>query len=457
MINKSNEILSQTNSKMEEILKNTFEQIITAENAGKLSINTVEKIIGETIKIFISVILQMAGSLLSNISEQDELICECCKRKLRINKKSVPLSIMTLYGKVAILRNEMYCRYCGIGRGVNDNILKINKKHRITKGFSEIVTYVGQLIASFDEGAETIKKFLGFMGVETSASQIRIITEENGKKVFEKEISEAEEIYAKPEKYIPYLLDKDKKNAATYTLMDGSQVNTRVKDKEGKSWKEMKLVEGFCDKDIQKRKNGDSIIVKKQYGTFLGGVESFKKVVLKVAAETGYGIYKKHVVLGDGAAWIWNMSKELFPDAIEILDFYHVIENTYEYAKMLYPNNDKKRMCWINKVLTMLEKGKEEEAIQYVNNFKMAEVPKGIVNLPKYLENNKMRIKYKEFKEAGYYIGSGAIESGNKTVIQQRMKQAGMRWNVKDGQYIAVLRAKYKSNLWNEVIETIGA
>ncbi len=43
------------------------------------------------------------------------------------------------------------------------------------------------------------------------------------------------------------------------------------------------------------------------------------------------------------------------------------------------------------------------------------------------------------------------IESGNKIVVQRRMKQAGMRWGVEGAQYMAVLRAKHESNQWNDV------
>lgn len=81
----------------------------------------------------------------------------------------------------------------------------------------------------------------------------------------------------------------------------------------------------------------------------------------------------------------------------------------------------------------------------------------GIVNLSSYIINNRERINYKYFKDNRYYIGSVAIESGNKTVIQHRMKQSGMRWGIKGGQYIASLRGKYKSKLWDEVIDAIYA
>ena len=47
------------------------------------------------------------------------------------------------------------------------------------------------------------------------------------------------------------------------------------------------------------------------------------------------------------------------------------------------------------------------------------------------------------------------IESGNKLVIQKRMKLSGMRWSVDGGQYMAALRAKHQSDLWGNVQDVI--
>jgi hypothetical protein len=68
-----------------------------------------------------------------------------------------------------------------------------------------------------------------------------------------------------------------------------------------------------------------------------------------------------------------------------------------------------------------------------------------VVNLEQYIENNRERIKYTEYKAKEYYVGSGMIESWHKIVIQKRMKQAGMRWGMKGAQYMVALRAKFES------------
>jgi hypothetical protein len=107
-------------------------------------------------------------------------------------------------------------------------------------------------------------------------------------------------------------------------------------------------------------------------------------------------------------------------------------------------------------VLDKVQNDEVEEAINIVNKVKIEKLPDNIVNLPIYMENNRKRITYKTFKQKGYYIGSGAIESGNKMVIGQRMKQAGMRWGISGGQYIAALRAKYESNKWDDVVKAVN-
>lgn len=103
-----------------------------------------------------------------------------------------------------------------------------------------------------------------------------------------------------------------------------------------------------------------------------------------------------------------------------------------------------------------LEEGRVQDAIDIAKNTRVENIPVGTVNLPDYMEKNKHKINYKKFKNEGYFIGSGAIESGNKMVIQRRMVQSGMHWSIEGGQYIATLRAKYESGLWSEVEEVIG-
>jgi hypothetical protein len=454
MINKLNNILSQNVGEMECIIKEFVKEAVELEVKGKLTINSIEKLAGKTIAVMIRLILSMAGSLLSNIAiDKGEVYCECGKKMVSA-KRNAFTKILSTFGYIPVARDTVFCRRCRKGHGVLDKELEIYGEHRITKDMIETITYVAQLVPSFERASEAIKKLLK---IEVSATQIQIVSEEVGKKVFEAGMVKVKEAYEKPEIAAPQELQRYRKDGRLYILTDGSQVNTRVEDVNGSTWKEMKLGLVFCDKDVIKQGDGSHTIIKKEYVSYLGSVIEFKAVLFATAARAGYGKLKEVVVVGDGAPWIWNMCEELFPDAVQILDFYHLSENTHNYAKALYPEDEVRRKKWVKQVLDLITEGKIEEAIKFIEEKKEEKIPDYVVNLSTYFKNNQGRINYKAYKEKGYYIGSGAIESANKMVIQQRMKQSGMRWSISGGQYIAALRTKHESGLWSEIVGVINA
>lgn len=346
-----------------------------------------------------------------------------------------------------------YCSNCGRLYGQNDEIFGISNEHRITKDFLEVVTYTAQMIPGFKNAQEVLLKL---RGIEISASQIKLLSEEVGEELFKIQTEKANTSYSCPEVVAPATLERDKITTILYISMDGSAINTRVEDENGSTWKEMKLGLTFLDKDIIKRKNDSAIITKKEYVTYMGSVAEFKKVLFDSAARAGYGRVKKVVVIGDGAHWIWNMCKELFPDAECILDFYHMTENVYSYAKELFYGNEKKYKKWADTVIYYIKTEQFKKALKKIECSPLdVDKTNKTVNLEGYLKNNMDKMRYLEYKNKGYYIGSGMIESGNKSVVQKRMKQAGMRWGIDGAQYMAVLRAKHESGRWNDVEKII--
>jgi hypothetical protein len=441
------EIVSQKVTVIEDLLKNLMKEFV--DNEEKPDLETIENILKTTIANIIKVVISFCEILIQNTEYKDDMICEKCGRKMKLFKKNSKLSIMTIFGAMQIIRNYLICRKCSKTRYEGMLALGINCKHRISKGLADIVTYVGQLVA-FGEGAKLIKKFIGYMNVKVSENTIWEITEEIGKKVYEDEITKAEEFFYNMHKI--KINEEKKQKGIFYILMDGSHINTREKNDKGSSFREMKLGEIFNNKDIINRKNGDSIITQKSYCAYFGNVAKFKQLLIKKAFDNGYFKYEKVVIIGDGAKWIWNLCEELFPNSVEILDYYHLDENVNDYAKVAI-SNELERKRWINNVLDNVINGNENKALELVEDKAIPKdkLPAGIVNLPEYIRNNINRMTYKKFKESGFYIGSGPIESGNKTVIQQRLKQAGMRWSISGGQYIATLRAKEKSSEWSDV------
>ncbi|MDR1301677.1 MAG: hypothetical protein LBK43_04305 [Treponema sp.] len=188
-------------------------------------------------------------------------------------------------------------------------------------------------------------------------------------------------------------------------MVDGVAINTRLKDEQGSSWRENK----------------------KEYMPCLGSVEPFKGNLLECAVRNGYGRYEQTILLSDGARWIRNMGEAVFPDALQILDFYHLAENSYSFGKYRFQGEAKQYTPWAEELIGLLRDSRGEEVMRRLEVYKEKTFPAGVVNPYTYIEHNRNKIDYAEYKRRGYYIGSGPIESENKTVVQKRCKQAGMR------------------------------
>lgn len=350
-------------------------------------------------------------------------------------------------GEIVISRDYYYCRQCRHSEAPLDDRLEISESpHKMTSELMLEVAYYGQNQHSFESASAMLKRALQ---IEISKETVRAITEGIGKIVYESDRERAEHIVNNMHEIE---FESENPKGTLYIMTDGAAVNTRVKDEKGSTWRENKTVIAFTDKDMIKRKDGGNIIVNKEYAAYIGTAESFRGYVLDTAIKAGYGNSQEVVIIGDGAAWIRNMGRDLFPEAVQILDLYHLKENIYTYAKYKFNNNEKAYVPWAESLIDKVEKGEIQEVLSLLPEAEKP--PTGVVNLRTYILNNIDRIDYPSYKKKGYFVGSGAIESANKVILQRRLKQAGMRWSVSGAQYVLSLRAKVESGRWDDVVES---
>jgi hypothetical protein len=294
-------------------------------------------------------------------------------------------------------------------------------------------------------------------GVFINDDTVRLITNHIGKLVFTEDRVKAlkcHDMFLSGK--LPYTRDK---NGVLYIQTDGAALNTRLRDEGNSTWRENKLGLVFSTDHIyfwtDKKGERRHRILKREYTSFVGSVDTFKLFLLSCAVRNGYGEYKKTIILSDGATWIRNMAEEIFPDAQHILDFFHLSENVYSFAKHIFSMDKDRYEPWARDITKALRESDYPLVLRELTQFKDRESPPGVVNLYGYISNNIRNIDYKAYIEQGYFIGSGAIESANKIVLQQRLKQAGMRWNVTSAQNILTLRAKYESDLWERDVNQL--
>jgi hypothetical protein len=365
------------------------------------------------------------------------------------------ITIQTLFGMLTIIRSVLKpqkkrCRnqWCSKIRTketipLDEYFLIDSLPFKMTKLAMIQCARFAQALSSY----KTAEVFLQEdFGMNITDSLIQDVTNYVGSAVHEEDARKAEET----EKNMTEIPCKTKRNGVFYVMTDGSMVNTRMSDGNGSTWREVKLALLFAGEDAKIKKDEKTIeIKKKEYVPFVGEVEAFKKYVFEAAVRMGCFEYEKIIVVADGAAWIQNMADELFPGCIQILDFYHLAENIYSFGKHIFDNDEKKYTPWAKAMTELLKAGGNEEALSRLSEYAQKKYPAGLVNPHTYIQNNMERTNYGQYKSSGYYIGSGPIESANKTVVQRRCKQAGMRWNVRNAQSVITLRAKWESGLWN--------
>jgi hypothetical protein len=304
--------------------------------------------------------------------------------------------------------------------------------------------------SSYEEAAQLLSEDYHIMLTDSTLNKV---TDYVGRTVFEADKARVEEAYEKmADTPIP---EKPTRKDVFYLFIDGSLLFTRILGAiGGRLWKEVKLALMFAGKDAKAGKKSERIRIRhKEYVPFLGSVEDFKKYVFEAAVRMGCFEYERIVIISDGATWIRTMCEELFPkkicpNTVQILDFYHLAENVYTYAKDKFKDDQSKYVPWAEQLLDLLEKSKTQEALEMLKDDEHKKTSEGVLNLYGYIKNNINKIDYAWYKKMGWYIGSGAIESGNKSVVQKRCKGPGMSWNPANAQHMITLCAKAKSGLW---------
>lgn len=230
--------------------------------------------------------------------------------------------------------------------------------------------------------------------------------------------------------------------------MDGGMVNIR-----GEGWREMKVGAVF-DVEMRLERNPqthelDEMAhgVNGHYTALLGTKEAFTPALWALAVEQNLPTAKDRAVVADGAAWIWNVAEDVCPDGRQIVDWFHAVQHLDEAAHALYPaeSDHPKRTQWLATHKAHLYMGRIHLIIAALHK-------RGHPQLGGYFERHRRRMQYLEFREEGFPIGSGVIESGVKQ-FKQRLTGPGMRWNANNASRMLVIRAAVLGHdfdaLWN--------
>ena len=372
--------------------------------------------------------------------EHRHLACPCGHQARYHELRTKP--ILTAVGWTEVTRPYYLCPHCHTGQCPADAELDIEHTE-LSPGVRRMEALVGQA-APFEHGRQQLELLAGLV---VTTKSVERVAEAIGADIAAREHMEIQRavqldlpiVMGEPIPILYVQLDGTgipvvkKETAGRPGRIDGQPAHTReaklgcVFTQAG--WDE----QGFAIRDPAST-------------TYTGAIETaeeFGKRLYLEAWNRGWSRAKKKVVVGDGAAWIWNLAGQHFPGAIQIVDLFHARQHLWDLVRKLHPNDARAQKRWIGvHQKRWLDKGKIEKLVASLRAIAStnAEVSDKLHTEADYFETHAERMRYPQFRKQHLFVGSGVIEAGCKSVIGSRLKQSGMFWTVDGANSILALR-----------------
>ena len=381
-----------------------------------------------------------------HLLEQSHCECPLCDRVIKAKPEKVRREIDTVIGSVTLYRPYFYCLSCSFGFYPLDEALGLSRR----KAQSDIHELEAWLAAEIPY--ETVSEALErCAGIQFSNHHVHDVVNEIAGDVQLLDVCpDKTEIHQKIEK----LSAGRFRRPVLMIGIDGAHAPTRPepsprKGKRGKG--EYKEVKGFRIYLLD-----DNQIV---HLISWHQIKSDKELANDLSKIKQAGLIPENKVriclIGDGAPWIWNRAKEIYPDAKKVLDFYHCSEYVHDLANAQYGKNSQKAREWVEATLSRLFMNNADQVIAGIKRMKpqSTDAEEQIHKTVRYLGDRKHMINYGALKRGGFQIGSGGIESSNKFISNVRLKRSGAWWYPTNANNILKLRCSKYNGTFDQIME----
>lgn len=375
--------------------------------------------------------------------------CECQGKQAYLFRRAAV--IISVFGRVSYKRRYYTCPGCGKGYCPLDKRLQL-AAGQVTAGLAELLALAG-VETAFAESSRFIERFLLF---RVSDNTLRKETERFGEL---QKVREAEwKQQSQNENWLQVRLQKLGKQAGRlYGSIDGVMAPCKGE------WREMKNIAWYQVEKVrsyeQRRHHGSTVGEQNDlqarditYHCDIQPPDQFGSLFWATACQRNADLCEELVFVCDGAVWIWKLIERHFPHAVQIVDWYHASEYLPPIAEAAFGYDTPEYLAWLEQARSQLWEGQIEALIhdcQLLSAIPAAQKP--LQAAVSYFSHNQKRMDYARFRQQGYFIGSGTVESAGKQIAGLRLKRAGARWTESGAVATAKARAAWLSGQWDEL------
>lgn len=327
-----------------------------------------------------------------------------------------------------------------------DQTLQLGEHHWSPATLAKAIQ-LGTEIASYGRAA---RLFVDFTHLPMSKSHLHHLVTRYGQQIADGFEAEAEAMVKVPSKEeevtcrnIPEP-DSPRMNVS----IDGVMVNLI-----GEGWTETKITAISAVEPVVDAETGEIEVqlTRHSYRAGLWEAPVFANHLWVESCRRGLEKAQHLMSVNDGAVWIWAVVFLCFARCTQILDWWHAVQRLWTIANLAFAEDATAAAAWVEAQKRLLANSQLRQVIHNVRLLfpRTQPLPDPVRKAVAYYGHNRWRMVYRHFRAAGCPIGSGTVESACKAVVQQRMKQPGMRWRRKNAQAMLALRSALFSDRWH--------
>lgn len=394
----------------------------------------------------------VAERALSELAEQRQRTPHCCGRPMS-NRGLVPVTVQGLDGLLTIRRRRYRCEHCRRNFYPADGLLLCGR-HRVTR----LLAKKACQLATIEHFTELPQLLFDQQGARLGHEELIELVHDVGGAADRLRQADAQlwkETPARKRRW-PTPAAPDVKPRRIYVSCDGIMYCTNLREPDPQQPGENRLI-------WQQMRVGCVYWQDEQdhwHKQILWGRESaeeFGASLYRLACRCGYREAAEKIFAADGGDWCWTIRDAYFADATGIVDWYHANEHVWTCAKALF-NNQTEIKAWAEEALEHMREeggyGLLKWLLQQQPRFRNQK-RKALVNLIHYAQPKQDRMDYPSYRQHGWQIGTGMIESTAKQLVGLRLKGPGMHWSEPGAIAITALRAQSLNHHWNQFWKTL--